>query len=56
MGFAQLHPSDDAKVRELVAAPLYAFQIRVQVQFRWSEQSVWCGERLEMPLLVEITG
>lgn len=38
MGFAQLHPSDDAKVRELVAAPLYAFQIRVQVQFRWSEQ------------------
>jgi hypothetical protein len=48
MGFAQLHSADDAKVRELVPAPLHALQVAVQIQSRRSQRPVRRDERREL--------
>jgi hypothetical protein len=54
--FPQFHAADDAKVRELVAAPLHALQVSVQIHRRRRQRPVWCDEHLEMLVLVQFAG
>jgi len=54
MGFAQLHSADDAKVRELVPAPLHALQVAVQIQSRRSQRPVRRDERRELFMPSEV--